>query len=395
MTLKEKWAHGPTTYLGLTTVGFPNFFTITGPGSPSVLSNMVVSIEQHVDWVADCLERHARATARDLIEPTETAEAGWVQHVNDCADITLYPTANSWYMGANVPGKPRVFLPYVGGVDAYRAVVRRGQSSNDYLGLRARGPRGLTLQRRRDPPAPARRRDGARADGRHGAAADRVDVGRGRTGVRRGHGGAAPAWARRGRDRRRRPARRGRRPDLPPVPTAERRPAPDRRLLPRRWLGAGQPRLRRPAVPRPVRAFGCRRRVRRLPPRAGGSLPRRCRRWVRRGAVDRRPHAWSSVAYRASSQCAGWSAGGNIAAVACQRARDAGGPAIVGQAAADAGDRLRHDTRVVHRERRRLRPHHATDAVVLGPLRRRGRPQASPRRRRCGPTTSRTSHRLS
>ncbi|MGD9704545.1 MAG: alpha/beta hydrolase fold domain-containing protein [Acidimicrobiia bacterium] len=140
LTLKDKWAHGPTTYLGLTSVGFPNFFTVTGPGSPSVLSNMMVSIEQHVDWVADCLDHLQRQGFR-TIEPTEVAEAGWVQHVNDCADITLYPTANSWYMGANVEGKPRVFLPYVGGVDTYRAacdeVVER-----DYLGFRLTGPGG-------------------------------------------------------------------------------------------------------------------------------------------------------------------------------------------------------------------------------------------------------------
>ena len=136
--LKDKWAHGPKTYLGLTTVGFPNFFMVTGPGSPSVLSNMAVSIEQHVDWIADTLER-MRADGFSVIEPTETAEAGWIRHVNDCGDITLYPQANSWYMGANVPGKPRVFLPYVGGVDAYRKacveVVDRG-----YLGFEMRGP---------------------------------------------------------------------------------------------------------------------------------------------------------------------------------------------------------------------------------------------------------------
>ena len=127
VSLKQKWADGPVTYLGLTTVGFPNLFMVTGPGSPSVLSNMV-----GVDRAARRLDRrppgrHARATASTRIEPTPTAEAGWVQHVNDCADITLFPTANSWYMGANVPGKPRVFLPYIGGVDAYRGGVRRGR----------------------------------------------------------------------------------------------------------------------------------------------------------------------------------------------------------------------------------------------------------------------------
>ena len=138
--LKDKWAGGPQTYLGLTTAGFPNLFFITGPGSPSVLSNMVVSIEQHVDWVLDCLG-DLNASGFDVIEPTETAEAGWTQHVNDCADITLYPAANSWYIGANVPGKPRVFLPYCAGFDFYRAscdeVVAR-----DYLGFRLSGPDG-------------------------------------------------------------------------------------------------------------------------------------------------------------------------------------------------------------------------------------------------------------
>ncbi len=140
ITLKQKWADGPKTYLGLMTAGFPNFFMITGPGSPSVLSNMIVSIEQHVDWITDCLVR-LRDRGMTTIEPTETAEAGWVQHVNDFADITLMPQANSWYMGANVPGKPRVFLPYPGGVDRYRVacdeVVARG-----YLGFRLHGPAG-------------------------------------------------------------------------------------------------------------------------------------------------------------------------------------------------------------------------------------------------------------
>ncbi len=140
LTLKEKWADGPSTYLGLTTAGFPNLFTITGPGSPSVLSNMVVSIEQHVDWVVDRID-HLRANGFETIEPTEVAEAGWGRHVNDCADLTLYPTANSWYMGANVPGKPRVFLPYVGGVGAYRAICDE-VVAGDHLGFTLGGPGG-------------------------------------------------------------------------------------------------------------------------------------------------------------------------------------------------------------------------------------------------------------
>jgi cyclohexanone monooxygenase len=120
-SLKEKWADGPKTYLGLMVAGFPNLFTVTGPGSPSVLSNMVVSIEQHVDWIADCI---AYLADRQIgaIEATESAEAGWVAHVNEVADTTLYPLANSWYIGANIPGKPRVFMPYVGGVGPYRQV---------------------------------------------------------------------------------------------------------------------------------------------------------------------------------------------------------------------------------------------------------------------------------
>jgi cation diffusion facilitator CzcD-associated flavoprotein CzcO/acetyl esterase/lipase len=140
VTLKEKWADGPSTYLGLTTVGFPNFFSVTGPGSPSVLSNMAVSIEQHVEWVSDCIA-HLRGNGFDTIEATRVAEDGWDQHVADCAAITLYPTANSWYMGANVPGKPRVFYPYIGGVDVYRAACDE-VVARDYLGFVRTGPSG-------------------------------------------------------------------------------------------------------------------------------------------------------------------------------------------------------------------------------------------------------------
>ena len=111
--LVDKWAAGPRTYLGLGTAGFPNLFIISGPGSPSVLSNMVPSIEQHVNWIADCLGNMAR-TGKSQIEPTREAEDAWVDQVNAIADATLYPTCNSWYLGANVPGKPRVFMPYIG-----------------------------------------------------------------------------------------------------------------------------------------------------------------------------------------------------------------------------------------------------------------------------------------
>ena len=119
LSLREKWAHGPRNYLGLMVHGFPNLFTVTGPGSPSVLSNVVHSIEQHVDWLADCIA-HMHAHGIDRIEPEQAAEDRWVDHVREVASSTLYPSAASWYMGANIPGKPRVFLPYIGGTNTYR-----------------------------------------------------------------------------------------------------------------------------------------------------------------------------------------------------------------------------------------------------------------------------------
>jgi cyclohexanone monooxygenase len=119
ISLKETWSAGPRTYLGIGSAGFPNLFMITGPGSPSVLSNMVVSIEQHVDWVCDAVA-HLQSRGLTTIEATREAQDAWVDHVNQVAGFTLYPKANSWYMGANVPGKPRVFMPYAGGVGEYR-----------------------------------------------------------------------------------------------------------------------------------------------------------------------------------------------------------------------------------------------------------------------------------
>jgi cyclohexanone monooxygenase len=112
-SLRDAWSAGPRTYLGLGTVGFPNFFTISGPGSPSVLTNMIVSIEQHVNWITDCIE-YLRDNGMERIEPTLAAQDEWVDFVNVVAGFTLFPTCNSWYLGANVPGKPRVFMPLVG-----------------------------------------------------------------------------------------------------------------------------------------------------------------------------------------------------------------------------------------------------------------------------------------
>ena len=112
-TLRDAWADGPRSYLGLGVAGFPNLFTITGPGSPSVLTNMVVSIEQHVDWIAGCIA-HLRAARQRTIEAMPEAQETWVEHVNAVADATLYPQCNSWYVGANIPGKKRVFMPLLG-----------------------------------------------------------------------------------------------------------------------------------------------------------------------------------------------------------------------------------------------------------------------------------------
>jgi cyclohexanone monooxygenase len=111
--LADAWAAGPRTYLGLGVVGFPNMFTITGPGSPSVLTNMMMSIEQHVEWIAGCIA-DIDANGLTSIEATLEAQNDWVDFVNAVADFTLYPHCNSWYLGANVPGKTRVFMPLIG-----------------------------------------------------------------------------------------------------------------------------------------------------------------------------------------------------------------------------------------------------------------------------------------
>ena len=119
--LVDAWIDGPRSYLGIAIHGFPNLFTITGPSSPSVLSNMLVSIEQHVDWVSDCIG-WMNENGKTAIEPSDAAERDWAEHTAHLAGMTLFPQADSWYMGANVPGKPRMFLAYVGGVGAYRLI---------------------------------------------------------------------------------------------------------------------------------------------------------------------------------------------------------------------------------------------------------------------------------
>ena len=118
LSLIDKWAAGPRTYLGLSTAMFPNFFMITGPGSPSVLASMIQSIEQHVDWIVDCIG-HLRDIGAQTIEPIDKYEDDWVEHVNEVSKISLRSTCSSWYVGANIPGKPRVFMPYIGGFPVY------------------------------------------------------------------------------------------------------------------------------------------------------------------------------------------------------------------------------------------------------------------------------------
>ena len=134
LRLQDKWHAGPLTYLGLGMHGFPNLFTISGPGSPSVLTNMLVSIEQHVSWIGDCL-KWMQTRQHTVIEAAAAAEQQWVAHVNAVADSTLFPGCNSWYLGANVPGKTRVFMPLLGYppyVDKCNAVVAHGYEGFEF-----------------------------------------------------------------------------------------------------------------------------------------------------------------------------------------------------------------------------------------------------------------------
>jgi cyclohexanone monooxygenase len=137
--LRDRWADGPRTFLGLMSAGFPNLFMITGPGSPAGLTNAIVSIEQHVEWISDCLA-HMRDCRAQSIEAGGDAEDTWVTHVTEVASRTLYPRANSWFMGANIPGKPRVFLPYFESVARYRQLCLE-VAAKGYEGFILRGTR--------------------------------------------------------------------------------------------------------------------------------------------------------------------------------------------------------------------------------------------------------------
>jgi cyclohexanone monooxygenase len=139
LALTDKWADGPVAYLGLQIHGFPNLFTVTGPGSPSVLCNMIIAIEQHVDWIGDCIA-HLRREGIERIEPKPESEQAWIAHVNEVAEGTMYtaPSCNSWYLGANIPGKPRIFMPYVGGYPRYRRTCE-AEAADGYPGFATGG----------------------------------------------------------------------------------------------------------------------------------------------------------------------------------------------------------------------------------------------------------------
>ena len=117
--LKQVWKDGPKSFLGLLINGFPNLFTVTGPGSPSVLTNMMVAIEQHVEWISDCINFLSKSNLNE-VEADELFQIEWMDHIEEVAKNTLRYTCNSWYVGANVPGKKRVFMPYAGGFGKYR-----------------------------------------------------------------------------------------------------------------------------------------------------------------------------------------------------------------------------------------------------------------------------------
>jgi cyclohexanone monooxygenase len=120
VALRDEWSAGPKTYLGVAAPKFPNMFIVTGPGSPSVFSNMVLSIEQHVAWIRDFVG-YLDSAGYTTAEATAAARDAWMEHVTEVAYATLFPLADSWYVGANIPGKPRVFTSYLGGCGPYRA----------------------------------------------------------------------------------------------------------------------------------------------------------------------------------------------------------------------------------------------------------------------------------
>ena len=133
-SLRDKWKDNPSNYLGLAVAGFPNMFVITGPGSPSVLSNMVISIEQHVDWIAECLD-YLRKHGRNRIEVKQESEDNWGRHISEISEGSLIKKTRSWYTGANVEGKPRSVFIYMGGAKRYKEELETAGSSTGYQGF--------------------------------------------------------------------------------------------------------------------------------------------------------------------------------------------------------------------------------------------------------------------
>jgi len=134
VALADVWAGGPRTYLGLSISGFPNLFVMTGPGSPSVLANMILAAEHHADWITECIA-YLKSIEALAIEATEKAQDDWVAYSNELAEQTLFPATNSWYVGANIPGKPRTFMPFIGGLGTYRTICA-GIAERNYEGFR-------------------------------------------------------------------------------------------------------------------------------------------------------------------------------------------------------------------------------------------------------------------
>ena len=364
-SLSEVWAHGPETYLGLTVAGFPNLFMITGPGSPSVLSNMAVSIEQHVDWVVDRLAA-LRDAGFTTIEATETAQAGWARHMADCSMLTLHRLANTWYTGANVPGKAQGVMPYCGGVGPYRSICNE-VVSRGMLGFRLTGPNGaeqcndgeivrlqpdvrLVLNMLAElnlPPIESMERKAHAPLWRIQQRPSRGPAGR--------------------RDRRRYAAGRRRSLALPPVPAGDAGAASDRGLFPWRRLAAGRRAIRRSVLPRHVPADRDDFRQRRLPPCAGLPLPGGGRGRLCGDRLDCRSRG------RARRQ-AGTADGRRL-----ERRRQYRGrhlptgarprwPGDLGPASAVPGHRLHVRSPVLHRQRDRLLPDARADVLVLGHL---------------------------
>ena len=346
VTLKDKWADGPADLSRAHDGRLPELLHDHRPGQP-------VGAVEHggVDRAARRLDRRLpRSTCATQGFETDRADARPPRRAGSSTSTTAPTsrstrTANSWYMGANVPGKPRVFLPYIGGVDVYRAacdeVVEQG-----YLGFQPRRPRRHAVQRRRDPPAAAGRRDRARDHGRSSGCRrwSRCRPQDARAFMAAG-GRRAAARARGGRDRRRRAARR--RPATSTTGSTG-RPTPGPTRVVAYFHGGGwvlgSQRLRRPVLPRPVRAHRRGHRLGRLPARARGPVPGGGRRRVRRRAVDRRQRRRRSAAIPGQLAVAGWSAGGNLAAVVVPAGARRRRPGDRRPAAAHPGHRLRPDT---------------------------------------------------